>query len=112
MLIGREGKTIRMLEESLGISLEVKEHERESRGPDKPRGREIPFGVGGNNRRIEFTFDSSLTGEDVDVYVDGAFIASMEVGKKGISIQRENKLGRLLMRAVDGGQKVQFFAKA
>jgi ATPase len=110
MLIGKEGRTIQALEEALGISLEVRELERKGRGRDeKPRGRESPFDVGGNAKRLELYFDPGMTGKDVDLWLDGEYITSFVIGKKGLSLQKDSKLGKLLSRAIDEGRKLQFY---
>ncbi len=103
-LIGRGGENIERLEKRLGLSIDVREEEPSK----KKRGRSVAqyvYSIGKNN--ITFKLDPSLANNTVSVYLDGDFLFSGIVSKKGqLKVTKRNKLGKLLVEALNEGGRV------
>lgn len=110
-IIGREGKNIRELEDYLGISLQVEEHKGKPK-KEGPRGqKDLQFQHRIAGKHIEFILGGQAVGKDVSIYINDAFLATFNVGKKGlIKINRANSLGKSLMDAIEHGEKVRLVA--
>jgi len=94
MLIGRDGKNISRMEEKLGIHIDVE--------PTVPTlGKKISFAISESGNYISLDFGKKRSGEVISIYVNGDFLFSATVGKKGdIKINKNSEIGRELMKAV------------
>ncbi len=94
-IIGKDGKTIASIEKRLGgIRIEV-----EPRVPSL--GKEVDFEVSESGKCVEFTFDRRLVGKTLSFYLDGRFLFSATVGKKGkIKVNKESEVGREILQAM------------
>lgn len=107
-LIGKEGKTIARIEEELGVHLDVREMSEIPK--NKPAGNSIPFEFDHLGKRLEFFLGDERCGRDVSLYVNGAYIASFAVGKKGVvKINQDNQLGKTVMDAVRNKERIEFY---
>ncbi len=102
-LIGKEGATIKSLEERLGIHIEV-----------EPRtgmvGNEIQFELFEKGNSFEFAFNRSLTGKAASIFVEDQFLFSATIGKKGdIKITKDSDIGKEILRVIVGKKKVKAF---
>jgi len=104
-IIGQGGKNIQALEQQLGIGIDVRELGSQPRKPVKS----IPYQVGGSSKHLEFLLGDNYSGKDVDVFVNDEYLATFNVGRKGIvRVKKSNKLGKVLIDAVNSGDKVSF----
>lgn len=107
-IIGKEGRRIAELEEQLGIGLQVEEHKGK---PPKqgPRGqKEVPYQKRVSGKNLELILGTHLTGKDVSIYVEDDYLATFNVGKKGlIKIRKANPLGKTLIDAFEHDEKVR-----
>ncbi|MFH1511636.1 MAG: PINc/VapC family ATPase, partial [Candidatus Woesearchaeota archaeon] len=102
-IIGKQGANITELEKKLGISIDVQEL-KES-GPDK---KPVPFDKQITKTAINFFLDAKHRAKDVDILVNGDYLLSAKVGKAGvIKIAKDNRIGRLLVDAINTGEKVE-----
>lgn len=104
-LIGRNGENISRIEKKLGLRIEV-----------IPKyytlGKEVSFSISESGNSVDFVFDRSLAGEVVSFYVDGKFLFSAMIGKKGvIKISKESDIGRELVRAIYEKKEIKVFSK-
>jgi ATPase len=104
-LIGRNGENISRIEKKLGLRIEV-----------IPRyytlGKEVSFNISESGNSVDFVFDRSLAGEVVSFYVDGKFLFSAMIGKKGvIKISKESDIGRELVNAIYEKKEIKVFSK-
>jgi ATPase len=104
-LIGKDGENISRLEEKLGLRIEV-----------LPKyytlGNEVKFQISESGNSIDFVFDKSLAGEVVSFYIDGEFLFSAMVGKKGtIKISKESDIGKELLKAIYEKREIKAFAR-
>ena len=104
-LIGRDGENISRLEKKLGIRIEV-----------VPKyytlGKEISFQISESGNSIDFIFDKSLAGEVVGFYVNGNFLFSAMVGKKGtIKISKDSEIGKELVKAIYEKKEIKVFGR-
>ncbi len=99
-LIGKNGNTISKIEERLGIHIEVE--------PKVPTiGKEVEFSFKESGNSIDFIFDKSLAGKVANVYVDGKFLFSATIGKKGkIKINKDSEIGKELVKAIFFKKKI------
>lgn len=102
-LIGKEGVTIKALEERLGIHIEV-----------EPKtgviGSEVQFNMYEKGNSFEFIFNRNLIGKAASVFVEDQFLFSATIGKKGsIKITKDSDIGKEILRAVVGKKKIKAF---
>jgi len=104
-LIGKDGENISRIERKLGLRVEV-----------MPKystlGKEVSYQISESGNSIEFIFDKSLAGEVVSFYIDGNFLFSAMVGKKGtIKISKESDIGKELLKALYEKKEIRVFGK-
>jgi len=104
-LIGKDGENISRLEKKLGLRIEV-----------LPKyytlGNEVQFQISESGNSIDLVFDKSLAGEVVSFYIDGEFLFSAMVGKKGtIKISKESDIGKELLKAIYEKREIKAFAR-
>jgi len=104
-LIGKDGENISRLEKKLGLRIEV-----------LPKyytlGNEVQFQISESGNSIDFIFDKSLAGEVVSFYIEGEFLFSAMVGKKGtIKISKESDIGKELLKAIYEKREIKAFAR-
>jgi len=105
-IIGQQGKNIQAMEQQLGIGLDIRELAAQ---PKKPIGNEIPYRVAGSTKHIEFLLGDQWSGKDVDIFVNNEYLATFAVGMKGVvRVKKSNKLGLVLIEAVEHHEKVSF----
>ncbi len=102
-LIGKEGVTIKALEERLGIRIEV-----------EPKtgmlGNEVKSEMYEKGNSFEFVFNRNLIGKAASIFVEDKFLFSATIGKKGtINITKESDIGKEILRALVGKKKVKAF---
>lgn len=102
-LIGKEGATIKSLEERLGIHIEV-----------EPKtgmlGNEIQFELFEKGNSFDFVFNRNLIGKAASVFIEDEFLFSATIGKKGnIKITKDSDIGKEILRAIVGKKKVKAF---
>ncbi len=93
-IIGRQGRTIKELEEELGISIEV-----------LPKvatlGKEAGFDKAETGAYMVFTLDAKHSGKTANFYVQERYLFSATVGKAGtIRVAKDSDSGRELMKAL------------
>jgi ATPase len=100
-LIGRNGATISQVEKKLGISIDVQELSRQSKQQSMPYEAQI------SKKAVQFFLNAKFKSKDVDIHVEGDYLLSAKVGKAGvIKIAKNNKIGRILVDAVNSGEKI------
>ena len=100
-IIGKEGKHISDIEKRLGIGIDVRELGEISKGE------EIEFDSQINSNAVKLILGSNMAYKDVNIYVDGDFLLTVKVGQSGvIKINKKNKIGRILERAIHGGEEI------
>ena len=100
-IIGKEGKNISDIEKRLGIGIDVRELGEISKGE------EIEFDSQINSNAVKLILGSNMAYKDVNIYVDGDFLLTVKVGQSGvIKINKKNKIGRILERAIHGGEEI------
>ena len=106
-IIGKEGKTISMIEGNLGISIDVQELGRDD-AKTKKEGREINYEINQKRKAIVFVLDISMQDKDVDIYIGDTFLLTVKTSSMGlINIKKGNKIGQILLNAINSGEKVR-----
>ncbi len=100
-LIGKEGKNIGDIEDKLGIHIDV-----------EPKilsvGKEVAHKIIESGNSIIFSFEKSLRGKQVSIYVDDDFLISATVGKKNeIKLGKTSEIGKELLKAMVAGKKIR-----
>ncbi len=102
-LIGKEGKTIKALEEKLGVHIDVEPSVENL-------GKQIEFSVGESGAYISLAFNKKLSGENANIYVEGEYLFSATVGRKGeIRISKSSEIGKGLIRGLAGKKEIKVF---
>jgi len=100
-IIGREGETVKKLEEVLGIHIDI-----EPRIPSMGKEAHFKMSEGGNS--IDLFFDKSLIERIASIYIDEEFLFSATVGKKAsIRVNKDSDIGKSLMKAMVSKKKIK-----
>ena len=110
-IIGKEGKNITRLEEQLGIGLDIRELGAEQKAAaSEPEGKEIPHELNQASKYLEIYIGEKMKGQDVDIYVQNEYLATFNIGKKGlIRIKKSNPIGKSILDAQKYGETVRIF---
>jgi ATPase len=102
-LIGKDGKTIKSIEDKLGISIEVQPMV-------ESLGREIEFNINETGAYIVLTFESKIAGKNANVYVDNEYLFSATIGRAGqIKVSKDSDIGKALLRAIANKRAIKVF---
>ncbi len=102
-LIGRDGKTIKSIEDKLGISIEVQPIV-------ESLGREVKFDVHETGAYIVFTFNKKIAGKNANIYINDEYLFSATIGRAGqIKISKNSDLGKSLLRAITTKKQIKIF---
>ena len=106
-IIGKSGSNIDRLEKNLGIKIDVEPLE-ESASISNVQKQEINFSSQVTKKYVQFLPVEDYIKEEVDIYLNGQYIMSAKVGKKNIlKINKNNKVGRILVNAVNKGENIE-----
>lgn len=109
-VIGKKGSNINALEDELGLSIDVRDIEDAPKGAASP-GNELDFKVDKSRQNLTFYFDKSLAGKQVEFAIDGEYLFSAVVSKKGsINIGKDTPMGRKLDGALKKGHEIEVSA--
>lgn len=102
-LIGKNGGTISSLEKKLGIRIEVE--------PKVPSlGKEVKFELKEAGGALEIKFGKGRAGCIANFYVDGEFLFSATIGKKGtVKVAKDSEAGGKLLKAILEKKEVKAF---
>ncbi|NOZ77441.1 MAG: Flp pilus assembly complex ATPase component [Euryarchaeota archaeon] len=101
-LIGRKGKSIGDMEKKLGMKIQVNPLSAKN-----SRGEKIRMRVLEKGRHVILQPGREYSGEEIGVYVDGAFAFSGKVSKKGeIKVTQASDVGQYLLEAVASGSEI------
>lgn len=111
-IIGKEGSTIKKIEEDLGMSIEVRElGKNEPRQKVEGKKEEIPFNLEIDKKNIYLRMDIKMQDKDVDVHLGEEFIMTAKAGKTGvIKIKKKNNIGQMILDGVNSGKKVVLYS--
>jgi len=102
-LIGKDGKTIKSIEDKLGVSIEVQPMV-------ESLGREIDFNINETGAYIVFSFEKRIAGKNANVYVDNEYLFSATIGRAGqIKVSKNSDLGKELIRAMTNKKSIKVF---
>ncbi|MFN6992206.1 MAG: LAGLIDADG family homing endonuclease, partial [Fervidobacterium sp.] len=100
-LIGKDGKNISEIEDRLGIHIDVEPKVMSS-------GKEIDHRLFESGNSLIISFEKSIRGKSVSIYIESDFILSATVGKKNeIKISKSSEIGRELMKAIVNKKKIK-----
>jgi len=100
-VIGKEGSTINSIEEKLGVSIDLQPLGKKQMQTGE--GKQIAFDAKISKKHVVFQVDEIFANKNVNVYVDGDYMMTANVGKSGVlKISRKNKSGKIITEAVNG----------
>ncbi|MBR9681209.1 MAG: Flp pilus assembly complex ATPase component TadA [Candidatus Altiarchaeota archaeon] len=111
-MIGKGGKHVEELEKHLGVSLDIRDIEtlpREDRHAAKGSGpKKVEFQLDETAHAYTFYFDRKVVGRQLNFTVNGEFLFSAVVGKKGkIKVGKNTDLGTVIMDARSKKQSIE-----
>jgi ATPase len=102
-LIGRDGRTIKSIEDKLGISIEVQPIV-------ESLGKEIEFDTHETGAYIVFTFEKKGAGKNANIYIENEYLFSATIGRAGqIKVSKGSDLGKSLIRALTTKKQIRIF---
>jgi len=102
-LIGRDGRTIKSIEDKLGISIEVQPIV-------ESLGKEIDFDTHETGAYIVFTFEKKGAGKNANIYIENEYLFSATIGRAGqIKVSKGSDLGKSLIRALTTKKQIRIF---
>ncbi len=104
IIIGREGKTVSALEQRLGLHIDI-----QPLGASEG-GNEIPFQISENAAAITFDFERQYAYSPVELNIEGDFILSAMVDKKGrLKIGKKSHVGKSFSRAIEERKQIHVY---
>ncbi|MEM7824331.1 MAG: PINc/VapC family ATPase [Candidatus Aenigmatarchaeota archaeon] len=102
-LIGKEGKTIKAIEQKLGINIEIEPITATT-------GKSIAFDLKETGGYMVLYFSKKMSGKTANVYVDNEYLFTATIGRKGdIKVSKSADIGKALLRALVGKRDVKVF---
>jgi len=102
-LIGRDGRTIKSIEDKLGISIEVQPIV-------ESLGNEIKFDIHETGAYIVFSFEGKIAGKNANVYIENEYLFTATVGRAGqIKVSKNSDLGKALINATTNKKSIKVF---
>lgn len=106
-IIGKQGSNIEAIEKSLGLSIDIREL-GESQKSQKEKKDALNYEVEISKHSITFFLSIEDQNKDVDIVVNGDYLLTARVGKKGIvRIRKDNKIGKIIINALNSGEEVR-----
>ncbi|MFX1465258.1 MAG: PINc/VapC family ATPase [Promethearchaeota archaeon] len=100
-IIGRNGLTIKEIEQQLGIRIEV----RETEGTIKEG--EIPIDISVKKKSITISTSQDYANKTLTIYVNGKPILTAKIGTKGVCrVRKTTKDGKRLIKALQEGKRI------
>ncbi|MFA4887278.1 MAG: PINc/VapC family ATPase [Candidatus Nanoarchaeia archaeon] len=107
-IIGKQGSTITKIEKTLGFSIDIQALEEEAQAQDGVPKNGITYKIEETNKAIIFRVHPQYGGKTVEIYVDGHFLFTSTLSKKGdIKIHKKSKLGQTILQDLDKARKVE-----
>ena len=102
-IIGKEGKTVKALEQKLGVSIDV--------APAVAAlGKEVHVETGQKGNAVSLYFEKHLFGKTANVYIESEYLFTATVGRKGeIRVAKGSDIGDALMRAAATRRPIRAF---
>lgn len=107
-IIGKQGKNIEEIEKKLGMSIDVQELSSRQEGAETRQ--EIECNTRINKKNIQFILNEKYNYKEVDIHIGDEYLLTVKVGKTGIvNIQKNNKIGKMIIDAINIGEKIRLF---
>ncbi len=107
-IIGRGGSNISEIEKYLQIHVDVVQKDPESQNTFH----DLPFTFSESKTSLLLTVDREFTSMHADVYVDGKYVTSVRIGKKGqIKIPKRSDIARNLLQTASSQNDIKLFLK-
>ena len=106
-IIGKQGSNINAIEEKLGMNIDV-----QPLGAARGEGKDAEFGSKIGKNSVQFFVDEMHANRNFDIFVDGDYLITAKASKKAIiKIKKANKMAKVLVDAVNGGEKIRLVPK-
>ncbi|MEM5814230.1 MAG: PINc/VapC family ATPase [Candidatus Aenigmatarchaeota archaeon] len=103
LIIGKEGKNIKKLEEELGISIDVEPAAANL-------GKQVDFELGEKGASVALFFNKHLSGKQASIYIENEYLFTATIGRRGdIKVGKDSDIGRQLIRAMAGKKEIKVF---
>jgi len=108
-IIGRGGSNISEIEKYLKVHIDVIQKTSDESSPASD---DVPFTFSESKTALLLTVSRDYTSMHADVYVNGTFVSSVRIGKKGqIKIPKRSDIARNLMDISASKNDIQLFVK-
>ncbi|NQU97897.1 Flp pilus assembly complex ATPase component TadA [Candidatus Woesearchaeota archaeon] len=109
-IIGRNGSNIEKIEKKLGLSIDVRDLQKnnQQKTPAAGNGENINFTVKLHKSNIVFMLPMEHSDEDIDVFVEKDYALTAHSSKKAIiKLSKKNKIGKVIAEAVKYKEKIE-----
>lgn len=102
-IIGREGKTIKNLEDRLGISIDVEP-------AVGSMGNELDYEIKETGGYIVFNFRKNCSGKNANIYIEDEYLFTATVGRGGqIKVSKQSDIGKQIIKALTRKASIKVF---
>lgn len=110
-IIGKQGSHINKIEKELGLSIDVKSLEEHPKESEEIMLNE-EYDIFIQKNKIIIQFDKKNAHKQADIYLEGDYLMTVQIGKKGIvELTTKNKIGKLLEKAIKNKEKIEIIVK-
>ncbi len=110
-IIGKQGSHINKIEKELGLSIDVKSLEEHPKESEEIMLNE-DYDIFIQKNKIIIQFDKKNAHKQADIYLEGDYLMTVQIGKKGIvELTTKNKIGKLLEKAIKNKEKIEIIVK-
>ena len=104
-LIGKQGQTISELEKRLGIGIDVRPLDEVKQ---RDTGDSLEFDFKATKKGLDLYFNPEITNTAVDIFVEGDYLMSVQVGKAGkVKLKRNSTIVKVLFDALNAHKQVE-----
>ena len=111
-IIGKQGAHIAQMEEALGISMDIRELEGNSKKKSKQDNTELKFEVYEDKNAITFQLGKNMQNKEVNIYLHSDVVATATTGKKAtVRLNKKGRLGEKLSTALRKNEEIIILKK-
>jgi ATPase len=106
-IIGKQGSNIEAIEKKLGISVNVEPLEAKRKNKEA-----VEFGSKITKNSVQLFVDENYANTNFDIFLGDDYLITAKASKKSvIKIKKANKMAKVLVDAINSGEKIKLVPK-